>query len=95
MQFAGDTTSGAYQSALRLDRLLGPVIGAVRFIGITSLFVAIGLALVAIVINLRATTLALLQAFSKLIVAAGAVGLTNTMMTTRKKDLKKNRPRST
>jgi hypothetical protein len=71
MQFAGDTTSGAYQSALRLDRLLGPVIGAVRFIGITSLFVAIGLAMVAIVINLRATALALLQAFSKLIVVAG------------------------
>ena len=33
LQFSGDTVSGAYQSALRLDRLLGPVISAVRFIG--------------------------------------------------------------
>jgi hypothetical protein len=73
LQFAGDTASGAYQSALRLDRLLGPVIGAVRFIGIASLFMAIGLALVAIVINLRATALALPTAYAKLInIATGS-----------------------
>ena len=73
LQFAGDTASGAFQSALRLDRLLGPVIGAVRFIGIASLFMAIGLALVAIVINLRATALALQTAYAKLIgIATGA-----------------------
>ena len=72
LQFSGDTVSGAYQSALRLDRILGPVIGAVRFIGIASLSMAIGLALVAIVVNLRATALALPQAFSNLIgVASG------------------------
>ena len=70
LQFSGDTVSGAYQSALRLDRLLGPIISAVRFIGIASLFVAIGLALVAIVVNLRATALALPQAYSKLIGSA-------------------------
>ena len=67
LQFSGDTASGAFQSALRLDRLLGPVIGAIRFIGLASLFVAIGLALVAIVVNLRATALALPEAYSKLI----------------------------
>ena len=71
LQFSGDTVSGAYQSAVRLDRILGPVIGATRFIGIASLFMAIGLALVAIVVNLRATALALPQAFSKLIGVAG------------------------
>ena len=70
LQFSGDTASGAYQSALRLDQILGPVITAIRFIGIASLFVAIGLALVAIVVNLRATALALPQAFSKLIATA-------------------------
>ena len=67
LQFSGDTASTMFQSALRLDRVLGPVIGAVRFIGIASLFVAIGLALVTIVINLRATALLLPPAFSKLI----------------------------
>ncbi len=73
MQFAGDTASGAFQSAVRLDRILGPVIGAARFIGIASLFMAIGLALVAIVINLRATALALPTAYAKLIgIATGA-----------------------
>ncbi len=71
LQFAGDTASGAYQSAVLLDRLLGPVIGAVRFIGIASIFMAIGLALVVIVINLRATALALPRAYTKLIRAAG------------------------
>ena len=67
LQFSGDTASTMFQSALRLDRVLGPVIGAVRFIGIASLFVAIGLALVTIVINLRATALLLPPAFTKLI----------------------------
>ena len=66
-QFSGDTVSSMYQSALRLDRMLGPVIAATRFIGIASLFVAIGLALVTIVINLRATALLLPPACSKLI----------------------------
>ncbi len=67
LQFSGDTASTVFQSALRLDRVLGPVIGGVRFIGIASLFVAIGLALVTIVINLRATALLLPPAFAKLI----------------------------
>lgn len=67
LQFSGDTASTAFQSALRLDRVLGPVIGATRFIGIASLFVAIGLGLVTIVINLRATALLLPPAFTKLI----------------------------
>ena len=75
-QFSGDTASSMYQSALRLDRVLGPVIAATRFIGIASLFLAIGLALVTIVINLRATALLLPPAFSKLIgVAKGETGL--------------------
>ena len=67
LQFSGDTASSTYQSALRLDRVLGPIIAATRFIGIASMFVAIGLALVTIVINLRATALLLPPAFSKLI----------------------------
>ena len=76
LQFSGDTASSTYQSALRLDRVLGPVIAATRFIGIASLFVAIGLALVTIVINLRATALLLPPAFSKLIrVANGETAL--------------------
>ena len=72
-QFAGDTASGAYQSALGLDLVLGPIIAATRFIGIASMFMAIGLALVAIVVNLRATALALPRAYSKLIGAASGV----------------------
>ena len=56
-----------YQSALRLDRVLGPIITATRFIGIASLFLAIGMALVAIVVNLQATALLLPAGFSKLI----------------------------
>ena len=67
LQFSGDTASSMYQSALRLDRVLGPIISATRFIGIASLFVAIGLALVTIVINLRATALLLPPAFTRLI----------------------------
>ena len=70
LQFSGDTTSTLYQNALRLDRILGPVIGATRFLGIASLMLAIGLALVAIVINLRATALLLPAGFSKLIAVA-------------------------
>ena len=66
-QFSGDTASSLYQSALRLDRVLGPIIAATRFIGIAFLFVAIGLALVTIVINLRATALLLPTAFTGLI----------------------------
>lgn len=67
LQLSGDTASAVFQSALRLDRVLGPVIGGVRFIGIASLFVAIGLALVTILINLRDTALLLPPAFAKLI----------------------------
>ena len=66
-QFSGDTVSSMFQSALRFDRVLGPIISATRFIGIASLFVAIGLALVTIVINLRATALLLPPTFTKLI----------------------------
>ena len=67
LQFAGETDGGLFQSALRLDRVLGPIIAATRFIGIASLMLAIGLALVTIVINLRATALLLPSGFAKLI----------------------------
>ena len=70
LQLAGDTEGAVYQNALRLDRMLGPVIGATRFLGITSLMVAIGLALVTIVVNLRATALLLPGGFAKMIAAA-------------------------
>ena len=70
LQFAGATDGSMYQNALRLDRILEPVIGATRFIGIASLMLAIGLALVTIVINLRATAMLLPVGFSKLIAAA-------------------------
>ena len=69
-QFSGDTASNLYHSALRLDRVLGPIIAATRFIGIASLFIAIGLALVTIVINLLATALLLPAAFTRLIATA-------------------------
>ena len=69
-QFAGATDSELYQSALRLDRVLGPIITSTRMIGIASIFLAIGLALVTIVINLRATALLLPAGFSKLIAVA-------------------------
>jgi len=67
LQFAGNIDGSLYQNALRLDRILGPVTGAARMIGIASLMLAIGLALVAIVINLRATALLLPAGFSRLI----------------------------
>lgn len=70
LQFAGDTDSAQFQNAFRLDRMLGPVIGATRFIGIASIMLGIGLALVAIVINLRATALLLPTGFGKLIAVA-------------------------
>ena len=70
LQIAGDTASSIYQNAFRLDRILGPVIGATRFIGVASIMLAIGLALVTIVINLRATALLLPNGFSKLIAVA-------------------------
>ena len=66
-QFAGQTDGELYQSALRFDRVLGPVIAATRFIGLAALMVAIGLALVAIVVNLRATAMTLPAGFAKLI----------------------------
>jgi len=74
-EFSGGAVSPpAAEAQLWPARLVTPfaifgifVIGAVRFIGIASLSMAIGLALVAIVVNLRATALALPQAFSNLI----------------------------
>ena len=69
LQFAG-TTGSVLEDAVRVDRTLGPIIGAVRFIGIASLMTAIGLALVTIVINLRATALLLPAGFTKLISVA-------------------------
>jgi len=66
LQLAGEP----FQSALRFDRVIAPVIGATRFIGITSIMLAIGLALVTIVVNLRATALLLPAGFSTLITTA-------------------------
>ena len=66
LQLAGEP----FQSALRFDRVIAPVIGATRFIGITSIMLAIGLALVTIVVNLRATALLLPTGFSTLITTA-------------------------
>jgi len=66
LQLAGQP----FQSALRFDQVIAPVIGATRFIGITSIMLAIGLALVAIVVNLRATALLLPAGFSTLITTA-------------------------
>jgi len=71
-QFSGATDVSPFQSALRLDRVLGPLIASTRFIGIASLMLAIGLALVTIVINLRATALLLPVGFTKLIAVAQA-----------------------
>ena len=70
LQLAGDTAGSTFQNALRLDRMLGPVIATTRFFGIGMLMLAIGLALVTIVINLRATALLLPTGFSKLVPAA-------------------------
>ena len=70
LQSAGVVDSADFQNALRLDRILGPIIGATRFIGVGFLMLAIGLALVTIVINLRATGLLLPVGFSKLIPAS-------------------------
>ena len=66
LQFAGEP----FTSSLRFDSVIAPIIGATRFIGIVSIMVAIGLALVAIVVNLRATALLLPAGYSKLIPAA-------------------------
>jgi len=66
LQLAGEP----FPSALRFDRVIAPVIGATRFIGITSIMLAIGLALVTIVVNLRATALLLPAGFSTLITTA-------------------------
>ena len=70
LQFDGETGGSLFQNTVRLDRILGPIIGATRFVGITFLMLAIGLALVAIVVNLRATVLLLPTGFSKLIAVA-------------------------
>ena len=69
-QFAGDTDSGLYRSALLFDVVVGPVITATRLVGLASMMLAIGFALVTIVINLRATALLLPSGFSKLIAVA-------------------------
>ncbi|MCH7554062.1 MAG: hypothetical protein IIC82_08710 [Chloroflexi bacterium] len=67
LRLAGDTASATFQNQFRLDQILGPVIGATRFIGVGLLMLAIGLALVTIVINLRATALILPSGFAMLI----------------------------
>ncbi len=59
-----------YRNAFRLDRMLGPIIAATRFIGIGALMTAIGLALVTILIQLRATGFLLPVGFSILVPAA-------------------------
>lgn len=70
LQFAGATDGSLFQDALRLDRMLGPIIGATQFIGVASLMLAIGLGLVIISVQLRATGILLTTGFSKLIPAA-------------------------
>ncbi|MCH8185330.1 MAG: hypothetical protein IH862_04435 [Chloroflexi bacterium] len=70
LQFAGATDGVQFENAQRLDRMLVPIIEATRFMGLASLMLAIGLALVTIVVNLRATGLLLPMGFSKLIPAA-------------------------
>ena len=70
LQFAGVTGGSLFENTMRLDRILAPIIGATRFVGIAFLMVAIGLALVAIAVNLRATVLLLPTGFSKLIPVA-------------------------
>ena len=54
----------------RLNTILKPVIGATRFIGVGAIMSAIGLALVTIVIHLRAMAMLLPSGFSKLIPSA-------------------------
>ena len=67
LQFEGATDTALFQNAKRLDAILKPVIGATRFIGVGAIMLAIGLALVTIVVHLRATALLLPSGFSKLI----------------------------
>ena len=67
LQLSGATDTELFQNAKRLDDILKPVIGATRFIGIGSLMLAIGMALVTIVVHLRATALLLPAGFSALI----------------------------
>lgn len=70
LQFSGAVDGALFQNAKRLDDILKPVIGATRFIGIGALMLAIGMALVTIVVHLRATALLLPSGFSKLILVA-------------------------
>ncbi len=70
MRLDGVTDTVRFQNALRLDAMLNEVVAAGRFVGIGVLMLAIGLALVTIVINLRATGILLPTGFSKLIPAA-------------------------
>ena len=67
MQLAGVTNTVDFQNATRLDAILKPVIGATRFIGVASIMLAISLALVTIVVHLRATAMLLPLGFSRLI----------------------------
>ena len=67
LQLSGTSDSALLQNAMRLDEILKPVIGASRFIGFGALMLAIGMALVTIVVHLRATALLLPVGFSKLI----------------------------
>ena len=70
LQFVGSTDGISFQNAMRLDRMLAPIIEATRFIGFATIMVGIGLALVVIVVQLRATALLLPMGFSKLVPAA-------------------------
>ena len=61
--------------------MLGPIITATRFIGLAFLMGAIGLALVTIVVNLRATALLLPAGFTKLIGLAKGEKLDEELLT--------------
>ena len=70
LRFAGQMDGSEFQNALRMDRMLAPIIGATRMLGVGMLMLAIGMALVTILIQLRATALLLPNGFSKLAPAA-------------------------
>ena len=67
LQASGAADTVLFQNAKRLDEILKPVIGATRFIGVGTVMLAIGMALVTIVVHLRATALLLPVGFSQLI----------------------------
>ena len=67
LRAAADTGPVVLQNAERLDAMLKPIIAATRFLGVGALMLAIGLALVTIVIQLRATAMMLPGGFAKLL----------------------------